>query len=646
MKREALAPALARRARAARFALPPPALLAPDAARRGRRAGRGSVATCRSRSWPSSTVRSASKQRRAAQPRRRPRSSSSPAATSSTRPRPRCPRCCASRPTSRSSRSTRAICDHARAASTASRRSNKLLVLIDGRSVYSTLHSGVFWELHDAAARGYRADRGDQRPGRHALRPQCGQRRDQHHQPRRARDPGRPGPRHGRRASGHVGARYGVALGDERRGPRLRQLVRPRGPAARARRPARTTLPRLAGGLPRRLRRRRRPVHPAGRHLRQRRRQRCPATATAATICWPAGPTRLADDRSLQVQAYYDDYRAPLPARQRLARRPSTSTPSINAGLGAPRSRRSAAACARRATSSSTISTASSSILRAGGCGSQRLRPGPDRADPDARPDRRRQARAAPASPASSSCPTCASPGSRRRAPCLGARCRGRCAPRRGSTASSSSCRCWRRATDFESREADRLRGRLSRPAERQRPRSRSRSSSISTTTSGRPSSPATRLPIRLQNGLEGHTYGVEAWADASSSRPGGGSASASPRSVKDFRAEDRAGRPRQQATRSAHDPNYPALARSQMRPDRPAAARRRPARGRRSRARRGIGGYVEADARLAWRLIGADRALRRRQQPAPRHPSREQRRRSAPSASERSVYAGTRLRF
>src|ERR1044072_1539501 len=26
--------------------------------------------------------------------------------------------------------------------------SNKLLVLIDGRSVYSTLHSGVFWDLH------------------------------------------------------------------------------------------------------------------------------------------------------------------------------------------------------------------------------------------------------------------------------------------------------------------------------------------------------------------------------------------------------------------------------------------------------------------------------------------------------------------
>ena len=36
----------------------------------------------------------------------------------------------------------------ARAASTATQTSNKLLVLIDGRSIYSTLHSGVFWELH------------------------------------------------------------------------------------------------------------------------------------------------------------------------------------------------------------------------------------------------------------------------------------------------------------------------------------------------------------------------------------------------------------------------------------------------------------------------------------------------------------------
>ena len=35
-----------------------------------------------------------------------------------------------------------------RAASTASKSSNKLLVLIDGRSIYSTLHSGVFWQLH------------------------------------------------------------------------------------------------------------------------------------------------------------------------------------------------------------------------------------------------------------------------------------------------------------------------------------------------------------------------------------------------------------------------------------------------------------------------------------------------------------------
>jgi iron complex outermembrane receptor protein len=29
--------------------------------------------------------------------------------------------------------------------------SNKLLVLIDGRSIYSSLHSGVFWDAHDVA---------------------------------------------------------------------------------------------------------------------------------------------------------------------------------------------------------------------------------------------------------------------------------------------------------------------------------------------------------------------------------------------------------------------------------------------------------------------------------------------------------------
>ena len=42
---------------------------------------------------------------------------------------------------------------------------NKLLVLIDGRVVYTPLFSGVFWEAQDTSARGYRSHRGDQRSG-------------------------------------------------------------------------------------------------------------------------------------------------------------------------------------------------------------------------------------------------------------------------------------------------------------------------------------------------------------------------------------------------------------------------------------------------------------------------------------------------
>ena len=45
---------------------------------------------------------------------------------------------------------------------------NKLLVLIDGRSVYTPLYSGVYWDMQDVLAGGYRAHRGDQRAWRHA----------------------------------------------------------------------------------------------------------------------------------------------------------------------------------------------------------------------------------------------------------------------------------------------------------------------------------------------------------------------------------------------------------------------------------------------------------------------------------------------
>ncbi len=56
-----------------------------------------------------------------------------------------------------------------------------------GRSTRRSI-SGVFWQLHSAAARGHQADRGDQRSWRHALRAERRQRRDQHHDRGRAGD--------------------------------------------------------------------------------------------------------------------------------------------------------------------------------------------------------------------------------------------------------------------------------------------------------------------------------------------------------------------------------------------------------------------------------------------------------------------------
>ena len=110
-----------------------------------------------------------------------------------------------------------------------------------------------------AHARGYRADRGDQRPGRHALRPQCGERRHQHRHPRRARHDRRPAARHLRHQCPHrrrpirVSARRGC--GDAR----LRHRRGPRRPARRARPRCRRFVQRLPPRLP--LGRRDRPQH-------------------------------------------------------------------------------------------------------------------------------------------------------------------------------------------------------------------------------------------------------------------------------------------------------------------------------------------------------------------------------------------------
>ena len=69
------------------------------------------------------------------------------------------------------------------------RFANKLLVLIDGRSVYEPLFSGVFWEAEGGAARRHRAHRGDPRTRRHALGRQRRQRRDQRHHAAQRPDP-------------------------------------------------------------------------------------------------------------------------------------------------------------------------------------------------------------------------------------------------------------------------------------------------------------------------------------------------------------------------------------------------------------------------------------------------------------------------
>ena len=57
---------------------------------------------------------------------------------------------------------------------------NKLLVLVDGRSVYNRLFSGVLWDARGPDARRHRSHRGDSRPRRRDVGRERRQRRDQH----------------------------------------------------------------------------------------------------------------------------------------------------------------------------------------------------------------------------------------------------------------------------------------------------------------------------------------------------------------------------------------------------------------------------------------------------------------------------------
>ena len=149
-------------------------------------------------------------------------------------------------------------------------------------------------------------------------------------------------------------------------------------------------------------------------------------------------------------------------------------------------------------------------------------------------------------------------------------------------------------------------------------------------------------FPIRLRNNLKGHTYGIEAWANRQLTpwwRMSVGLATVSKR----FRLKDGAVDLANRASLGM-DPDVQVIARSQM------DFTRRLSLDVSGRAMddlgtTGRGGYVEADARLAWRaseaveLYVAGTNLLHDSHVESVDPGRAQR-------VERSVYAGTRLRF
>ena len=95
---------------------------------------------------------------------------------------------------------------------------NKLLVLIDGRTVYNPL----FFRYRKLGISGYavgryRSYRGHSRAGRYAMGRQCRQRRDQYHYEKRQRYAGRRSDCQcrGNMIKSDDGTRYGVKMGDD-----------------------------------------------------------------------------------------------------------------------------------------------------------------------------------------------------------------------------------------------------------------------------------------------------------------------------------------------------------------------------------------------------------------------------------------------
>jgi iron complex outermembrane receptor protein len=149
-------------------------------------------------------------------------------------------------------------------------------------------------------------------------------------------------------------------------------------------------------------------------------------------------------------------------------------------------------------------------------------------------------------------------------------------------------------------------------------------------------------LPIRLRNGLRGETYGAEAWL--TQQLDGGWRASLGIAALsKHFRLKDGSVDLANRASLGA-DPDFQLVARTDV----DLTDRLQLSLGLRAvddLGSSGLGGYVEADARLAWRLseavelYAAGNDLLHGNHVESNDPTRAQRIR-------RSLYLGTRLRF
>jgi iron complex outermembrane receptor protein len=149
-------------------------------------------------------------------------------------------------------------------------------------------------------------------------------------------------------------------------------------------------------------------------------------------------------------------------------------------------------------------------------------------------------------------------------------------------------------------------------------------------------------LPIRLANSLKGETYGVEAWATQQVAPWWRLSLGASALG-KDFRLKNGAIDLANRASLGS-DPDYQAIARSSMdlgeRVQLDVSVR-----GLDDLEETGIGGYMEADARIAWRILDdvelyvAGQNLLHRTHLESNDPGRA-------FSIERSIYGGTRVRF